>query len=113
MPPDHRRIQRYFHPLSSRARFSPERVLISPTRSTRYTVFGPDNGNPRRPASSHIGPTDIFEDNAPALFRLPTDDLVSKPNGEVTRISRDGYNLRDQLGWKPDFYSEVQVQFPF
>jgi hypothetical protein len=111
-----KRIQRYFHPLTSRARFSPERVLLNPALATRYITFGPEtkdlNGrNPKgsKPASPTL-PTDIFQDDAPALHRVTGDPLIPKPSGEVSRISRDGYNLRKELGWKPDFYTQVQVR---
>jgi hypothetical protein len=105
-----RRIQRYYHPLTSRAVFTPERVLMPPSRATRYVVFRPDTEAPRYPDISLTNfPTDIFEDNAPEIFRVPSDPLVRKPSGEVTRISRDGYNLRKELRWRPEFYTEVQV----
>ena len=107
-----RRIQRYYHPLTSRAVFTPERVLMAPSCATRYLVFRQDTEVSRNPGPGANLPTDIFEDNAPEIFRVPSDPLVRKPSGEVTWISRDGYNLRKELRWKQDFYTEVQVCIP-
>ncbi|KLO05304.1 hypothetical protein SCHPADRAFT_814468, partial [Schizopora paradoxa] len=33
---------------------------------------------------------------------------IPKPNGEVSRISRGGYNLEVALGWSKNDYSRVQ-----
>jgi hypothetical protein len=34
---------------------------------------------------------------------------ISKPRGEVTRLSRGGYSLEKTLGWEQKRYREVQV----
>lgn len=36
--------------------------------------------------------------------------LIPKPDGEVTRILRGGYNLMQNLEWKRDIYYNVQVR---
>jgi hypothetical protein len=89
---------------------------MNPEHATRYITFPPELGitNAQKShgskANSPSLPTDIFEDDARELHRVADDPLVPKPSGEVTRISRDGYNLRKELGWKPDFYTRVQVR---
>ena len=35
--------------------------------------------------------------------------LISKPHGEVSRISRGGYNLQEKLGWSATDYEEIRV----
>lgn len=34
---------------------------------------------------------------------------IAKPHGEVSRISRGGYNLEEALGWSKADYTAVQV----
>ena len=36
--------------------------------------------------------------------------LILKPRGEVSRISRGGYNLHDKLGWPAADYEEIRVR---
>jgi hypothetical protein len=98
------RIQRYFSPLVVRTVFKPELLLTPPpmiwTTKFPYEEYGiiPDsetqnmqmqNGSDR---SSHA--------------------LIPKPKGDVTRISRQGYNLCDALAWQSELYNEIQVS-PF
>jgi hypothetical protein len=96
-------IRPHLHPLVLRAEFSHERLYSGPL-STMRRVFDPEpNGtvikvvNPPEPVCHEVV--------APSM----TAELIPKPNGEVTRLNRNGYNLLRALAWEPDFYSEVQV----
>ncbi|THH11687.1 hypothetical protein EW146_g7956 [Bondarzewia mesenterica] len=90
----HRHIQCYFHPLLYHARFSPERLLIPPVLSVR-TVFLPETD---RQLASAVG-----------NHVEPGSTLIPKPNGEVTRLNRDGYNLKSILNWAEDMYELIMA----
>jgi hypothetical protein len=41
--------------------------------------------------------------------RSASTSQIPKPKGQVRRIRRGGYTLKQVLSWEPKFYSEVQV----
>ncbi|OBZ65917.1 hypothetical protein A0H81_14171 [Grifola frondosa] len=95
-----RRIQRHYHPLTLRSRFSPER-LYTPPPSTVRTLFGAEDICCVNPFHSTLMASD------PAIGNR-AESRIQKPSGEVTRLSQEGYNLRNVLGWECDLYDEVQ-----
>ncbi|KLO05668.1 hypothetical protein SCHPADRAFT_946722 [Schizopora paradoxa] len=80
-----RLIQRHFAPLTSRSIFRAEIKTKGPLHSSRIVYPLTENLKPELPKS-----------------------LTPKPPGEVGRISRNGYNLKEVLGWSKDEYTCVQ-----
>ncbi|KZT04240.1 uncharacterized protein LAESUDRAFT_658145 [Laetiporus sulphureus 93-53] len=93
MPPSRRcyRTQRQFHPHTMRVCFQSERLVTPPPSPARHE-FGPESTAP----------------SLTAAVLLHSCQTIPKPNGEVTRIGRGGYNLRDALRWKEALYTQVQ-----
>lgn len=83
-----------------RHRFSKE-MLLAQLCSPLQRVYGPEITPP--PSSNAV------LTSTPAATQYAPQELKRKPNGEVTRLAREGYNLRDALNWSEDVYSEVQV----
>jgi hypothetical protein len=98
-----RRIQRHYAPPTSRARFSPERLLFDSALCTSRTIFKPEGSLQTRDEEADVFIDDVSDNTS--------DTLISKPSGQVTRLRRDGYNLLDKLKWKHEFYLDVQVRF--
>ena len=102
-PIKHRRFLSHFPPGSMRCRFNPELVIPLPhammnvfTRSESKTTCGP--------ATSPLSPLT-------PTASLP--QLVPKPPGEVSRVGRGGYTLKDVLegqhGWEDGLYDQIRV----
>ncbi|KAH7902874.1 hypothetical protein BJ138DRAFT_1120993 [Hygrophoropsis aurantiaca] len=93
-------IQRLFpSPIIHRC-FSSE-ILLNPPTLTIHSDFAPEYGVPPTQSSD--------QGSHPVGGALPNaTSRVPKPKGEVTRISRDGYNLLTALGWTSDQYTEIQ-----
>lgn len=90
--PRQRRIQRQYLPHTMRVLFYPER-LLPPSPSPARRVVAPEA----------VPPT------VSVAVLLSSMESIPKPNGEVTRIGRGGYNLREILRWKEPLYNCVQV----
>ena len=45
----------------------------------------------------------------PHSYHPSQNQKIPKPRGEVTRLSRNGYSLRQALGWDAEYYHKVQV----
>ena len=99
-----RPMQQYYSPLSRRHNFSPEH-LVDTAVSLKRTKFGADLGFPKAVVLTRA---------PPVLLGLGSidDQLISKPNGEVTRLDRGGYNLLKATKWEESFFEEVQVHAP-
>jgi hypothetical protein len=55
--------------------------------------------------------SDAAERPTPAgLLPIPLLAKIPKPRGEVSRISRGGYNLQEALGWPAAEYEETRVR---
>jgi hypothetical protein len=86
------RIQRQFHPITARTRFSPERLLTPPLLTANI--------------SFQIEP----EGHTESFPRQPEETaLIPKPKGQAGRPGRGGYSLKESLAWSLEFYSEMQV----
>jgi hypothetical protein len=100
----HRRFLPHFPPGSMRCRFSPE--LVPPLPHAMMDVFpksenGPIGGSSMSPPLSPLTPTGS------------SPPLVPKPSGEVSRVGRGGYTLKNVLekehGWENVLYHKIRV----
>jgi hypothetical protein len=91
------RVQRYYHPLTIHARFSPERVL-TPEPMSKDMVFPREHDGCQPRLQGLVDPGPINDDTS-----------IPKPPGEVTRLRRGGYSLISALGWQEERYDEVQA----
>jgi len=98
------RIQRYFPPLVVRTAFRAERLLTPPPMVSN-TLFPHEEYGIIPHIKNYAQGSDGH--NRDSCAPIP------KPNGKVTRLSRQGYNLSDALGWKSDMFNEIQVGFVF
>jgi hypothetical protein len=100
-------IKPHFVPVTSRSRFSPERVLCPAVFASR-TVFEPEGPVFNPPERLSILPSDKDTGLGEGSPRLP---LVSKPK-DANRLS-EGHNLRKfclvQFEWSEAQFYEVQV----
>ncbi|KZT01430.1 uncharacterized protein LAESUDRAFT_763691 [Laetiporus sulphureus 93-53] len=96
------RVQRIYPPATLHHRFDAERLLTPPPSPLRR-VFDIELTLPI--------PSTALLDSVPAASKeTPTGQaMIRKPSGEVTRLAREGYNLRGALGWTEGVYSEVQA----
>lgn len=103
-PRQHRRFLPHFPPGSMRSRFSPE--LVPPLPHAMRDVFpklenDPTDGPLRSPPPSPLTPT------------ASPSPLIPKPSGEVGRVGRGGYTLKDALeqqhGWEDGLYHKIRV----
>ncbi|KAG2083890.1 hypothetical protein BD769DRAFT_1660878 [Suillus cothurnatus] len=93
------RYCRHFKPLTIHCEFPPERSYTPPPL-TQHQVFS------RAPDLS----SDAAERPTPAgLLPIPLLAKIPKPRGEVSRISRGGYNLQEALGWPAAEYEETRA----
>ena len=104
-------VRRHFPPVTSRTRFSPERLLSSQTHVGRI-VF--QDGAPPSETSNTLevsrGKDTLLIPNSPD----GDTPLIPKPPGEAGRRgteSRNGYNLQKALGWDDALYQEVMVSY--
>lgn len=96
----HWTFHRHFFPLTCRSKFSPERA-ITPPPLTQHRIFLREEAEVTAECQSE--PVRIG--SAAPQSKM----LILKPRGDVSRISRGGYNLQDKLGWPPNEYEEVRV----
>lgn len=92
--------QHHFSPLTVRTTFRKERLSASPLLAY-HLVYPVGNHTPH---NTFAGPFAYNKSKPKAL-------LKAKPDGEVTRINRGGYNLQAKLKWTDDFYQACQVSF--
>lgn len=97
-----RTFQRHFPPLTNRSMFRKEPLsTVSPLTSrtefplTDSTLEQPVNTSV--PVRHSVGGTNTLK------------TYIPKPHGEVSRLSRGGYNLEEALGWSKAEYNSVQV----
>ncbi|KLO04504.1 hypothetical protein SCHPADRAFT_1003275 [Schizopora paradoxa] len=88
-----RNVLRHFPPLTNRSVFHKEPLSTGIVLASR-TEF------PLIEASAASG----FPSVLPSKLRAE----IPKPPGEVSRISRGGYNLEEKLGWSKSEYGKVQ-----
>jgi len=93
---------RHFNQLTIHCEFPPERTCTPPPL-TQHRVF------PRDADSSALDPSQTNPFAAQSLVPNPLPSKIPKPRGEVTRISRGGYNLQMTLGWPVADYEETRV----
>ena len=100
----HRRFLPHFPPGTMRSRFSPELVPLLP--HTMRGVFPKLESYPTDKASTSPPPSPLTPTTPPSL-------LISKPSGEVGRVGRGGYTLKDVLeqqhGWGNGLYHKIRV----
>ena len=98
------RFLSHFPPGSMRCRFSPE--LVTLLSHAMMNVF-PKSENESTCGSPSSPPS-------PLTPTAPSPQLVPKPSGEVARIGRGGYKLKDVLerqhGWEYGLYDKIRVQ---
>lgn len=83
--------------------FGAEHLLMLPLSPLLRREFSFETAAPVPSSTAFTGPSaDVTKPINP--------QLIHKPSGEVTRLSREGYNLRDALGWTEAVYSDVQVR---
>jgi hypothetical protein len=97
---DHRRFLPHFPPGTMRCEFSPE--LVPPLLHAMMRTF------PKAESEPLCGsPTSPLSPLTPTAFLIP------KPPGEVSRVGRGGYTLKDVLeeqhGWKDGHYDKIRV----
>ena len=92
-------FHRHFSPLVCQSVFPPERSA-TPLPLTQHKIFAREDLDlpPAVPPGSR-------EVRGPQVKVL-----ILKPRGEVSRISRGGYNLHDKLGWPAADYEEIRVR---
>ncbi|KAH9174106.1 hypothetical protein EDB89DRAFT_1904821 [Lactarius sanguifluus] len=98
----HRHFHPHFPPGSLQCRFSPEPVSLF-THAMKLVFAKLDNG-----------PADGTLRSPPPLPLTPIApiSLIPKPSGEVSRVSRGGYTLKDVLkqeyGWEDGLYHKIR-----
>lgn len=92
------RVQRHFSPLTMRTTFKQEHFSTPPPIA--YHIVYP--AGTHTPKSTAANP---FTSDKPKSKAL----LKKKPDGEVTRINRGGYNLQAELKWADKLDQTCQV----
>lgn len=95
------RYCRHFKPLTIHCEFPTERSYTPPPL-TQHQVFSRDIDSSSPDAAEQILPAAQLPDPLPSK--------IPKPRGEVSRISRGGYNLQEALGWPASEYEETRVR---
>lgn len=90
-----RRFQCHFPPLSNRSIFRGEALLTGIPLATRTAFSFEEEPAPQR--------------SLPSAGDRSSRKLIPKPPGEVSRLSRGGYNLGETLGWSKEDYGAVRV----
>lgn len=90
------RTQRHYPPLTNRCAFKPELLMPRPLLTSRR-IF---------PLSEDLAGLA----QASSTSRTVSQNLITKPPGEVGRLSRNGYNLEETLNWGKDLYTSVQAR---
>lgn len=100
-----RRFLPHFPPGSMRCRFGPE--LVSPLPHAMMHVFPMSENDPICGSSASPPPSPL----TPITSSLP---LIPKPPGEVSRVGRGGYTLKNVLeqehGWENGLYNKIRVK---
>lgn len=100
-------IKHYTPPTIYHANFAAELLLHSPSHYRE--VWGDHDASQTPP----IPPNPSAQPKPPTNDRFttpPPEELIPKPDGEVTRISRGGYNLEAAMKWNDHaLYTKVQV----
>src|ERR1700733_3308684 len=95
---DHRRFLPHFPPGPMRCEFSPE--LVPPLPHAMMEAFPKSESEP-----THGSPTSPLSPLTATSFQL-----IPKPPGEVSRVGRGGYTLKDLLEeqheWKSGLYDK-------
>jgi hypothetical protein len=96
------KIKKHHPPHPLRACFSRERFLTEPEWVMRI-MFPPEDKCQQVavPGVGCVQPPDIPPNEGPSV--------ISKPKGEVTRVSRGGYNLEEASKLPHQQYNEIQV----
>ncbi|KAH9026537.1 hypothetical protein EDB85DRAFT_2149132 [Lactarius pseudohatsudake] len=98
----HRRFRPHFPPGSLQCRFTPE-LVSSLTHAMKLVFAKLDNG----PADGTLG----SPPPSPLTPIAPT-SLIPKPSGEIGRVGRGGYTLRDVLEqehrWEDGLYHKIR-----
>lgn len=108
------RVKPYYSPVIYRARFVPETLLNSPHQILRRVwglpeVLSPSTLSPSLLSHPEVTPSTLPEQATEEGDNEVEENSITKPHGEVTRITRGGYNLQEELGWEPGLYTAVQV----
>jgi hypothetical protein len=102
-PRSHRRFLPHLPPGSMRCQFSPE--LVTPLPHAMMEVFPKSESEPTR----GLPPSPL----SPLTPTVSSSQLVPKPLGEVSRVGRGGYTLKDVLeeqhGWEHGLYDQIRV----
>lgn len=96
------RAQRHFSPLTVHTTFKKER-LSTPSSIAYHNIYS---------VGSHTSSNHAANPFAVGTTAVSTSvkALLKKPDGEVTRLARGGYNLQAELKWREEFYQECQVR---
>ncbi|KAG2341224.1 hypothetical protein BDR05DRAFT_949826 [Suillus weaverae] len=86
----------HFKPLTIHCEFPPERGY-SPPPLMQHQVFSHDTDSSSPDGVEQIPPA------------VPLPSKIPKPRGEVSRLSRGGYNLQETLGWPASEYEETHA----
>lgn len=88
-----------------RCRFSPE--LVPPLPHAMRNIF------PREYDSDPNGRLFMSPPSSPLTPTGPSPRLIPKPTGEVSRVGRGGYTLKNVLekehGWEDGLYHKIRV----
>ncbi|KLO04612.1 hypothetical protein SCHPADRAFT_812803, partial [Schizopora paradoxa] len=96
-------FQRHFPPLTNRSMFRREPLSMDPPLTSRIEFpFANDEAALRSDLTVHIPSTSGVATTRKPIASIP------KPHGEVSRLSRGGYNLEEALGWSKVEYTKVQ-----
>ncbi len=95
-------VQRCFRPSYRRLCFGPERPLSPPPPRRLRTQY--------KEVEVETEPVVVAAEvpvAGPSCTRKPRS--IPKPPGEVTRLSRGGYNLREAVDWSKEQFEDIQV----
>lgn len=95
------RVMRHFSPLTTRTTFKQERLSTPPPIAYRI-VYPVGTHTPKSTATNPFGCSKPKSKTS----------LKKKPDGEVTRLNRGGYNLQAELKWADELYQSCQVNYP-
>ncbi|TDL24058.1 hypothetical protein BD410DRAFT_802360 [Rickenella mellea] len=104
-------VQRCYPPLTLRVRFSPKRLMASAPALTLRHIFDitESTGVQHSDRTSHqAARTPDARPEGDSGWGPTRSFPIRKPPGEVTRLKRGGYNLKDQVGWSQDIYDMVK-----
>ncbi|KAG1736390.1 uncharacterized protein EDB91DRAFT_1055671 [Suillus paluster] len=94
------RYCRHFKPLTIHCEFPPE-CNYTPPPLTQHQLFSRNTDSSTSDAAQPITPV--------AQLPIPLPAKILKPRGDISRISRGGYNLQEALGWPASEYEETRA----